>query len=144
MKEEMKKKARKVEDEAKETMKNAKKFWKTQSSGVKFVAIMMAVAFVIFLPMALRTTMMIQICIWKGLKMSQMIVVTIIVAWLFFEFRENGIIATIARLLFIVVLLKVAGNLAGVDTKAIDAILKRIVEVSNVIAKEVIPWLKFW
>lgn len=140
MKEEMKTKARKLTNATKEAMKEAKKFWKTQSSGMKFVAIMMAVVFLMFLPMALRAT----IYIWKGLKMRQMIIATSIVAWLFYEFRENGIIATTARLLFIVVLLKVAGNLAGVDTKAIDTILKWIAEIPNVIAKDVIPWIKFW
>lgn len=131
MKEEMKKKARKVEDEAKETMKKAKKFWKTQSSGMKFVAIMMAVAFIIFLPMALRTTLMIQICIWKGLKLGQMIVATLIGALILDEFQKNGIIATIARLLLIVVLLKLVGDFAGADTKAIDTILKWIAEIPN-------------
>lgn len=144
MKEEMKKKARKVEDEAKETMKKTKKFWKTQSSGMKFVAIMMAVAFIIFLPMALRTTLMIQICIWKGLKLGQMIVATLIGALILDEFQKNGIIATIARLLLIVVLLKLVGDFAGADTKAIDTILKWIAEIPNVIAKDVIPWIKFW
>ena len=50
------------------------------------------------------------------------------------EIQKNGMISAIARILFIVFLLKIAGEMTGVDTEAIDMVLKWIANIPNLIA----------
>ena len=67
-------------------------------------------------------------------KMLHVMVIVALIGILVDEIQKKGMISAIARILFIVFLLKIAGEMTGVDTEAIDMVLKWIANIPNLIA----------
>ena len=132
--------ARKVTNVAKKTGK----VWKAQPLGIKAMTIVMALVFIMLLPSILPKYVMFAVFIWNGFMMSQAIVAILVVTVVWIEVYKNGIISTVTRVMIILVIIKVASDMTGGDTKVIDMVLKRIADVPNLIVKDFIPWMFPW
>lgn len=67
-------------------------------------------------------------------KMLHVMVIVALIGILVDEVQKNGLISAIERMLFIVILLKLAGEMAGINTETIDMVLKWIANIPNLIA----------
>ena len=61
-----------------------------------------------------------------------------------YEIKTKGILSTITKILFIMLAIKIAAEFTGVSTAAIDKVLAWIANIPNLIARDLIPWLRFW
>ena len=96
--------------------------------------ILAAVLMLLILPRTMKITMYYFYYILVKIKIFQVMVVVVFAGILVDEIQKNGMISAIARMLFIVFLLKIAGEMTGVDTEAIDMVLKWIANIPNLIA----------
>ena len=124
------------------------KWWGKTSPAIKGVLIfIILLIFLPALPEEIRITIGF-ICLWlRVLKMTgiiQICLVELLLLVVLYEIRKEGIISTITRIIFVVLAIKLAGEWSGVDTKAIDEVLAWIANIPNLIARDLIPWLRFW
>ena len=124
------------------------KWWGNVSPAIKgiFICIVLLM-FLLVLPAEIKISIALIGAWLRVLAMTgiiQICLVEILVLVVLYEIKENGMLSTISKILFIVLAMKFTAEFVGVDTKAIDTILKWIAEVPNIIAKDLIPWIKFW
>lgn len=96
--------------------------------------ILAAVLMLLILPRTMKITMYYFYYIVIKFKMLHVMVIVALIGILVDEVQKNGLISAIERMLFIVILLKVAGEMAGINTEAIDMVLKWIANIPNFIA----------
>ena len=123
------------------------RIWSEASSKEKvaFVIIMAlaGIAMVIMLSGMLKAMVYVSTPLWRNEAMTRSVVIAVISVMVLDEINKRGILTSILKILCIIIIVKVIGEMLGADTKDIDSILKWIVDVPNLISRE-LPWLKFW
>lgn len=95
---------------------------------------LLAILMLLMVPKTVEITIFYFYYILIKFKMLHVMVIVALIGILVDEIQKNGMISAIARMLFIVFLLKIAGEMTGVDTEAIDMVLKWIANIPNLIA----------
>ncbi len=124
------------------------KWWGKASPAIKGVLIFVVmIMFLLALPENIKITIAFSGLLLRGLEMTgiiQICLVELLLLVVLNEIQTKGILSTITRIIFVVLAIKLAGEWSGVDTKAIDEVLAWIANIPNLIAKDLIPWLRFW
>ena len=95
---------------------------------------LLAILMLLMVPKTVEITIFYFYYILIKFKMLHVMVIVALIGILVDEIQKNGMRSAIARILFIVFLLKIAGEMTGVDTEAIDMVLKWIANIPNLIA----------
>ena len=123
------------------------RMWSAASNAEKIafaiIMVLAGVAMAIMLSGILKTMVYASTSLWGKENIRRAIVIAVISVMVLDEINKRGILTSILKILCIVTLVKIIGELTGSDTKTIDSILKWIVDVPNLISRE-LPWLKFW
>lgn len=95
---------------------------------------LLAILMLLMVPKTVEITIFYFYYILIKFKMLHVMVIVALIGILVDEVQKNGLISAIERMLFIVILLKLAGEMAGINTETIDMVLKWIANIPNLIA----------
>ena len=98
------------------------------------LSVLLAILMLLIVPKTVEITIFYFYYILIKFKMLHVMVIVALISILIDEVQKNGLISAIERMLFIVILLKIAGEMAGINTEAIDMVLKWIANIPNLIA----------
>lgn len=115
----------------------------TEKIAFAIIMVLAGVAMAIMLSRSLKAMVYVSTSLWGNEAMTRSVVIAVIAVMLLDEINKRGILTSILKILCIIIIVKVIGEMSGADTKAIDDVLAWIVDVPNLISKE-LPWLKFW
>ena len=123
------------------------RMWSAASNAEKIafaiIMVLAGITMAIMLSGILKAMVYASTSLWGKENIRMAIVIAVISVMVLDEINKRGILTSILKIICIVTLVKIIGELTGSDTKTIDSILKWIVDVPNLISKE-LPWLKFW
>lgn len=133
---------------ADEKIKKQIKWWGNVSPTVK--GIFLFIGLLIFLLALLAEIKIIIALVGSWLRVLEMTgiiqfgLVGLLLLVVLYEIKTKGILSTITKILFIMLAIKIAAEFTGVSTAAIDKVLAWIANIPNLIARDLIPWLRFW
>lgn len=133
---------------ADEKIKQQIKWWGNVSPTVKGIFVFIGLL-IFFLAMLAEIKIIIALVgSWlRVLEMTGIIqfgLVGLLLLVVLYEIKTKGILSTITKILFIMLAIKIAAEFTGVSTAAIDKVLAWIANIPNLIARDLIPWLRFW
>ncbi len=124
------------------------KWWGNVSPAIKgiFICIVLLM-YLLALPAEIKIIIAFVGSWLKVLEMTgiiQLALLEILLLVVLYEIKKKGVLSTITKILFIMLAIKLAAEFTGVSTGAIDKVLAWIANIPNLIARDLIPWLRFW